>query len=107
MFDMRIGGQLVKNITSFKMTRTHGLSEIIGEDTTHIIYKGFYNGNYFELEEIFDYGNTDYELLVYKENYKDVYIDEELTELSDFCSNKEVIRAFKDNIICEYGRLFD
>ena len=104
MMDIKVNGEIIKNVIGFELCRTHGLSDIIDKGSV-IIYKGFYNGNYFEIENIFDNGYDDYELLKYKELYTDVKISEEIEELIDFINNSQVLDAYYNSKITYYGRI--
>ena len=104
MMNIKVDGEIIKNVIGFGLCRTHGLSDIIDKGSV-IIYKGFYNGNYFEIENIFDDGYDDYELLKYKELYTDVKISEEIEELSDYINNSQVLDAYYNSKITYYGRI--
>ena len=104
MMNIKVNGEIIKNVIGFELCRTHGLSDIIDKGSV-IIYKGFYNGNYFEIENIFDNGYDDYELLKYKELYTDVKISEEIEELIDFINNSQVLDAYYNSKITYYGRI--
>ena len=104
MMNIKVNGKIIKNVIGFKLYRTHELSDIIDKGSV-IIYKGFYNGNYFEIENIFDNGYDDYELLKYKELYTDVKISEEIEELIDFINNSQVLDAYYNSKITYYGRI--
>ena len=104
MMNIKVNGEIIKNVIGFELCRTHGLSDIIDKGSVKI-YKGFYNGNYFEIENIFDNGCDDYELLKYKELYTDVKISEEIEELIDFINNSQVLYAYYNSKITYYGRI--
>ena len=104
MMNIKVNGEIIKNVIGFELCRTHGLSDIIDKGSV-IIYKGFYNGNYFEIENIYDNGYDDYELLKYKELYTDVKISEEIEELIDFINNSQVLDAYYNSKITYYGRI--
>ena len=50
MMNIKVNGEIIKNVVGFELCRTHGLSDIIDKGSV-IIYKGFYNGNYFEMKK--------------------------------------------------------
>ena len=104
MMNIKVNGEIIKNVISFELCRTHGLSDIIDKGSV-IVYKGYYNGNYFEIENIYDNGYDDYELLKYKELYTDVKISEEIEELIDFINNSQVLDAYYNSKITYYGRI--
>ena len=97
MMNIKVNGELITNVVGIKFCRDHGLMSI-KETSDFTQYKGYFQGNYFDILIAYDYVSLE----EYKNEYKDVNIGEAYEVLINFCENKEVNNDFINHNICHY-----